>query len=153
MRALRGRSFWMLGLVAAVCLVATSASAGTIYEIDYAGWDVVLTDSKGVKTELDSFKFWTGPNILVAKRGDAKVRIPFRKIRTLEISKYIPVKGYSPATVTTKKGKTYKLQLERFEGQRYMGGETEFGSLRLRLMQISKLQLLRLSHTEEDGIQ
>jgi hypothetical protein len=153
MRAIRGRAFWLLGIGSIVCLLATSASAGTIYEIDYAGWDVVLTDSKGVETELDSFKFWTGPNILVALRGDAKVRIPFRKISTLEIEKYIPVKGYSPASVTTRKGKTYKLQLERFEGQRYLAGETEFGSMRLRLMQISKLKLLRLSHTEEDGIQ
>ena len=148
MRAPRFFAVWSLGLVAAVCLLATSASAGPIYEIDYAGYDVVLTDSKKIKTEVSEFGFWTGPNILIAKRGDAKVEIPFRKIKTLEISKYIPVKGYSPATVTTKRGKTYKLHIERFEGQRYMGGKTDFGSLRLRLMQISKLELKKLSHTE-----
>ena len=144
------RALWAFGSVALLCLLATSASAGPIHEIDYAGWDVVLTDSKNVKTELSEFGFWTGPNILIAKRGDAKVEIPFRKIKSIEISKYIPVKGYSPAVVKTKRGKTYKLQLERFEGRRYMGGTSDFGSLRIQLMQISRLELVRLSHTEDD---
>lgn len=144
---------WGFGIVALVCLLATSASAGTLYEIDYAGWDVVLTDSKGVKTELSDFAYWTGPNILIAKRGDAKVEIPFRKIRSLQISKYIAVKGYSPASVTTKRGKTYKLQLERFEGRRFMGGKSDFGSLRIQLMQIASLKFVRLSHTESDSVE
>lgn len=144
------RIIWGFGTAALICLLVTSASAGTIHEIDYAGWDVVLTDSKQVKTELSDFTYWTGPGILIAKRGDAKVRIPFRKIRTLQISKYIAVKGYSPATVTTRRGKTYKLQLERFEGRRFVGGKTDFGSLRIQLMQISKLEFVRLSHTEPD---
>ncbi|MDF1703132.1 MAG: hypothetical protein P1V36_18450 [Planctomycetota bacterium] len=142
------RAVWTTGLAAVLILVATSASAGTIYEIDYAGHDVTLTDSKGVTTELSDFGFWTGPNILVAKRGDAKVEIPFRRIRSLQISKYLPVKGHSPATVVTTKGKTYKLQLTRFEGRRFVGGKTDFGSMRLQLMQISKLNLKRLSHTD-----
>lgn len=137
-------------LVLGVCILAVPAAAGTIYEIDYASYDVVLTDTKGVKTDLTEFGFWTGPNILVALRGDAKVEIPFRRIRTLEIGKYEPVKGYSAATVTTKSGRSYKLQIERFEGQRYLGGKTEFGSLRIRLMRISRLELRRLSHTEPD---
>lgn len=144
---------WGIGIVTLFCLFATSASAGTLYEIDYAGWDVVLTDSKGVKTELSDFAYWTGPNVLIAKRGDAKVEIPFRKIRSLKISKYIAVKGYSPATVTTKRGKTYRLQLERFEGRRFMGGKTDFGSLRIQLMQIANLKFVRLSHTESDSVE
>ncbi len=144
------RTLWTVGLVAVVCLVASTASA-EIYEIDYADYDVSLTDSKGVKTDLTDFGFWTGPNILVAKRGDAKVEIPFRLIKSLTIGKYLPVKGHSPATVTTKKGKTYTLQLERFEGQRYLGGKTDFGTMRLRLMQISSLTLTRLSHTSPSG--
>ena len=143
------RALWGIGAITMLCLLASSASA-EIHEIDYAGWDVVLTDTKNTKTELSDFGFWTGPNILIAKRGDAKVEIPFRKIKSIEISKYIPVKGYSPATVKTKKGKTYKLQIERFEGRRFMGGKSDFGSLRIQLMQISKLQLVRLSHTEAD---
>lgn len=144
------RALWILGIAATVCLLATSASAGTLYEIDYASYDVTLTDSKGVKTDLTEFGFWTGPNILIAQRGDAKVEIPFRLIKSLEIQKYIPVKGYSPATVTTKKGKIYKLQIERFEGQRNLGGKTDFGSMRIRLISISKLSLKRLSHTTPD---
>lgn len=147
---MRARIIWTLGIAAVVCMLATSASAGTIYEVDYASYDVSLTDSKGVKTDLTEFGFWTGPNILVAQRGDAKVEIPFRKIRSLTIGKYIPVKGYSPASVTTKKGKTYKLELERFEGQRYLGGKTEFGSMRIRLQHISRLDLKRLSNTTPD---
>jgi len=144
------RALWTLGLVAAVCLLATSASAGTLYEVDYADWDVSLTDSKGVHTDLTDFGYWTGPNVLVALRGDATMRIPFRLMKEITIQKYIPVKGYSPATLTTKAGKTYKLQIERFESQRYLGGKTEFGSFRIRLLQISKLTLKRLSHTRAD---
>ena len=144
------RTTWILGLTAALCLALTSSASGQTYEIDYASYDVTLTDSQGVKTELTDFGFWTGPNILVAHRGDSKVEIPFRRIRTLEIQKYLPVKGYSPATVTTKEGKTYKLEIERFEGQRYLGGKSEFGSLRIQLMRISKLELKRLSHTTPD---
>ncbi len=145
------RALWIPGLVAALCLLAVPASAGPIYEIDYAGYDVSLTDSKGVQTDLSDFAFWTGPNILVAKRGDATVRIPWRKIRQLEISKYQPVKGTSPAKVTTTKGKTYKLAITRFEGRRYVSGKSDFGSLRIQLMQCSKISFKRLSHTDPDS--
>jgi hypothetical protein len=145
MRALLGAALLVVGMAT----LAGSASA-EIHEVDYATWDVTLTDSKGVVTEMGDFGFWTGPNILVALRGDAKVRIPFRRIRTLEIGAYQPVQGYSPATVTTNSGQTYKLELERFEGQRFLGGKTEFGSMRIRLMQIRKLHLKRLSHTDPD---
>lgn len=142
------RALWTTGLVAAICLFAIPASAGTIYEIDYAGHDVTLTDSKKVKTELTDFAFWTGPNILVALRGDAKVEIPFRKIRSLSVGKYIPVKGHSPATVVTTKGKTYQLQITRFEGRRYLAGKSDFGTLRIQLMQCANIQFKRLSHTD-----
>jgi hypothetical protein len=145
------RTFAILGLAAVLCLAAATASAGTIHEIDYAGYDATMTDTKGITTEVTDFAFWTGPNILVARRGDAKVEIPFRKIRSLSISKYIPAKGHSPATVVTTKGKSYKLQIERFEGRRYMGAKTDFGSLRIQLMQISKLSLKRLSHTDRSS--
>ena len=144
------RTPWTFGILAAVCLLVTTASADTIHEIDYAGWDVTVTDTKDVSTDISDFAYWTGPNILVAMRGDAKVEIPFRLIRSLEIGKYVPVKGFSPATLVTRTGKTYKLEIERFEGQRFIGGKTEFGTMRIRLMQISKLVLKRLSHTTPD---
>lgn len=133
-----------------VASLAGSASAESIYELDYAKWDVTLTDSKGVTTDLTDFAFWTGPNILVALRGDARIRIPFRKIRSIEIGKYLPVKGHSPATLTSRSGKTYKVQIERFEGQRYLGGKTEFGSMRIRVMRIAKLRFKKLSHAEPE---
>jgi hypothetical protein len=145
------RTTWILGLTAALCLGLTGSASGQTYEIDYASYDVTLTDSQGVKTELTEFGFWTGPNILVAYRGDSKVEIPFRRIRTLEIQKYLPVKGHSPATVTTKQGKTYKVEIERFDGQRYLGGKSEFGSLRIQLKSIARLELKRLSHTTPDN--
>ena len=128
----------------------TVAGADPIYKIDYADYDVKVTDQKDVVTNSTDFGFWTGPNILYAKRGTSKVDIPFRRIRTLEIGKYDAVKGHSPATVTTKKGKSYKIQIERFEGRRYIGGNTDFGTFRIKLMDIKKLELLKLSHTEPD---
>lgn len=137
-------------LAAAVLTLAGSAAAEPLHEIDYATYDATLTDSKGVVTEVTDFGFWTGPNILVALRGDAKVSIPFRRIRTIEIGKYDPVQGHSPATVTTRTGRTYKVEIERFEGQRYLGGRSEIGSLRIQLMLISRLTLERLSHTDPD---
>ena len=138
-------------IAAATCLAASAASASTIHEIDYAGHDVSLTDSKGVTTELSDFAYWTGPNILVALRGDAKVEIPFRKIRSLEIGKYQADQGSSPATLVTTKGVRYELQLERFEGRRYVSGTADFGTLRIQLMQISKLTIKGFSHTDPDG--
>ncbi len=145
MRALQG-----LALVLVVGGALALSASAELHTVDYAGYDAVVTDSKGVTTEIEDFGFWTGPNILVGKRGDAKVEIPFRRIRTLEIKAYLPVKGYSPATVTTKKGKTYSVRIERFEGRRYLGGKTDFGTFRLYLMNISKLSLKKLSHWDED---
>jgi hypothetical protein len=139
------------GLLAVLVLATTaSAVADRIYDVDYAGWGVEMSDSQGVATSLSDFGFWTGPNVLVARRGDAKVRIPFRRIRTLEIGKYVPVRGHSPATVVTQTGRSYKLQIEKFEGQRYLSGKSEFGSLRIQLQNIAKLRLIRLSHTDPD---
>ena len=146
MRALIG-----LGSLAVMaCLLIGSADAGPIYEVDYADWDVVVTDNKGVKTEAEDFGFWTGPNILVARRGSAKVEIPFRNVRLIEIGKYIPTKGHSPGSITTRKGRKYDIQVERYEGRRYLGGDTDFGTYRIQLHNIARLDLLRLSHTDDD---
>lgn len=135
----------LIGLV----VLAPSASSAPIYEIDYAKYDVDLTDQKGVKSSATDFGFYTGPNILSARRGDAYVEIPFRKIRRIEIGTYIPSKGHYPCTVTSRKNKTFQVQIERVEGQRYLGGNTEVGTIRIRLGQIQRLDLLRLSRTED----
>ena len=142
------KALWLpliLGLVA----LAPAAVGAPIYEIDYATYDVKMTDSKGVVTEATDFGFYTGPNILTARRGDGYIEIPFRKIRLIEVGKYIPSKGYYPSTVTSRRGKVFQVQIERVHGQRYLGGNTEVGTIRVRLGQISRLELLRLSNTED----
>ena len=139
---------WAL-LLAAVLLLSPAAEGGPIYEIDYAKWDVRVTDKKGVLTEAEDFGFYTGPNILNARRGDGHVEIPFRKIRSVELGKYIPSRGYYPCTVTSRRGKSFQVQVERVEGQRYLGGDSEVGSFRVRLGQIQRLDLLRLSHSDD----
>ena len=136
-------------LLALVALAATGADAGAVYEIDYATYDVKVTDTKSVVTEAREFGFFTGPNILMARRGDAWVDIPFRKIRSIEVGTYIPSKGHYPATVTSRRGKVLHVQIERVEGQRYLGGDTDVGSYRIRLGQIQRLDLIRLSRTED----
>jgi hypothetical protein len=142
------RALWTLAAAAALCVAVSGASAGTIHEIDYAGWDVTVTDSQNVKTDLSDFGYWTGPNILNCLRGDAKVEIPFRLIKSLSVGAYLPVKGWSPATVVTRKGKSFQVQIERFEGQRYLSGKTDFGSMRIQLMHAARIDFHRLSHTE-----
>ena len=131
-------------------LEGSVATADPIYKIDYADYDVRLTDQKDVVTDATDFGFLTGANILYAKRGSAKVDIPFRRIKKLEIQAYLTSKGYSPAKVTTKRGKTYDIQIERFEGRRYVGGNTDFGNLRVRLLDLKIVEFKRLSHTGDD---
>ncbi|MFV1959879.1 MAG: hypothetical protein ACC662_10750 [Planctomycetota bacterium] len=142
-----GRIARWAGVLGVLVLLAGTAR-GAIYEIDYASYDVKVTDSKGVVTSAQDFGFYTGPNILNARRGDAYVEIPFRKLKMIEVGTYIPSKGYYPASVTSRRGRVLKVQLERFEGQRYLGGETDVGTFRIRLGQIQKLELLKLSRTE-----
>ena len=142
------KAIWipMILVLAALAPVAVGAP---IYEIDYATYDVTVTDSKGVVTEATDFGFYTGPNILTARRGDGYVEIPFRKIRLLEVGKYIPSKGFYPSTVTSRRGKVFQVQIERVHAQRYLGGNTDVGTIRIRLGQLQRLELTRLSNTED----
>ncbi|MHC5012647.1 MAG: hypothetical protein ACYTG6_17165 [Planctomycetota bacterium] len=130
-------------------LLAPAALGGPIYEIDYASYDVRVMDTKGISTEARDFGFYTGPNILNARRGDAYVEIPFRKIRTIEVGTYIPSKGFYPCTVVSRTGRTFRVEIERIEGQRFMGGNTAVGSIRIRLGQVQRLEFIRLSRTED----
>ena len=139
------RGLLLIGLI----VLAAGAAEARTYEIDYATYDVKLTDQKNVTSDVKEFGFYTGANVLNAKRGDAFVEIPFRKIRRIELGKYIPSKGYYPATVTSRRNKTFQVQIERIEGRRFLGGLTEFGRMRIRLGQIQRLDLLRLSRTED----
>ncbi len=142
---------WLLHgvpLLGLLCFAPLTASAST-YEIDYATYDVKVTDTQGITTEAEQFGFYTGPNILMARRGDGYVEIPFRKIRAIDVSAYLPAKGYYPATVTSRRGAVLKVEIERSEGQRLLGGTTDVGTYRIRLGQIAHLDLLRLSKTED----
>jgi hypothetical protein len=142
--------FALIGLVlAAVGALAPRAIEARTYEIDYATWDVKVTDTKGVTTEATEFGFYNGPNILNARRGEGYVEIPFRKIRTIEIEAYIPSKGYHPATVTSRRGKSIQVEIERSDAERFLGGDTEVGTFRIRLGQMSRLELVGLSRAED----
>jgi hypothetical protein len=134
---------WAAGLALALAaggLLAGGAAAGTLAVSDYDDFEVVVTDTKGVVTEVSEFGFWNGPNLLEALRGDAVVEIPFRKIRSLTVGAYVPEKGVSPCTVVSSSGKSFEVQIPRLQAQRYLGGESEFGSFRIRLMQLSRLE-------------
>jgi hypothetical protein len=48
-----------------------------------------------------------------------------------------------------KSGKTISCQLERIEGSRILGGESDVGAFRIRLGLIRRLDLLKLTATEE----
>jgi hypothetical protein len=132
-------------------LLAQGAAADPIHEIDYAPYDVRVTDTKGTVTDATEFGYFAGPNILQARRGDGVVEIPWRKIRRIEIGDYIPSKGYAPATVTARSGRVVQVELESLEGQRMVGGYTDVGSFRIRMIQIRRLDLIRLSHSEDLG--
>lgn len=128
-----------------VLLGATTAGAESLQDIDYADYDVRVTDSKGIATEVSHFGFWSGPNVLEAQRGDALVEIPFRRIQSIELGAYAADKGVSPCVVVTRAGKRYELTVDRTQGQRLLGGDAEFGSYRIRLMQIARLELKGLT--------
>jgi hypothetical protein len=117
---------------------------------DYVGWDARVVDSKGVVTDVTAFGFWTGPNVLRVRRGDGTLDVPFRKLRSIEIGDYVADKGASAATLTTRTGKSYAVEIERFDAERLMGGETDLGTYRIRLLQIRRVDLW--SPTRATGI-
>ena len=146
------RSMMIFGAALVVLAMAVGpASAESVYKIDYADYDATITDSKGVTTRVTDFGFNTGPNIISAKRGDAHVDIPFRRVRLIEIGKFIAVGSYNPAEVTTNKGKKHKVEIPRFEGSRFLYGKTDLGTIRIRLDRLRRIEIHRLSHTEGRG--
>jgi hypothetical protein len=136
-----------LGLVVVLLGLWFGAAPSAAYEIDYAQYDVVVTDTQGVVTEGTDFGFWTGPNVITTHRGDSIVEVPFRKIRRLEMGAYTAEKGVWSCTITAKTGAVITCQVERMEGSRILAGESAIGSFRLRLDQIRRLDLVRLSRT------
>ncbi len=140
------RALAVAAALAAVALVGASASA-SIEDIDYATYDVRITDSKGVVTDATDFGYYTGPNILYAHRGDGDVDVPFRLIRTLEVGAFVHDTRRAPCTLTLKTGKVIPLEIDNIEEQRLLGGSTEFGDFRIRMEKVRRLEILRLSHS------
>ncbi len=140
------RALGLAAGLAAVALTGGRASA-SIEEIDYATYDVRITDSKGVVTEATDFGYYTGPNILYAHRGDGDVDVPYRLIRSMEIGAFVPDTRRAPCTLTLKTGKVIALELDNIEAQRLLGGRTEFGDYRIRMEKVRRLEILHMTHS------
>lgn len=130
-------------------LLVPSAVGGALDDLDYAPYDVRLVDTRGVQTEATEFGFFSGPNMFTVRRGDTYVDVLFRKIQSVEIGEYVPSKGYYPASVTSRAGKTFDVEIERIEGQRFLGGVTDVGNFRIRLGQIRRLEVIRFTPPPE----
>jgi hypothetical protein len=153
MTAKRGswKRWGLVGVALVAVVVGASGGPAAAYEIDYATYDAVVTDVQGVVTEVTDLGFWAGANILTARRGEAVVEIPLRKVQVIEMGAYHAEKGVYACTVTTRAGagkpaKSIPCQVERMEGQRTLGGDSDLGAFRIRLQQIRRLELLGLSH-------
>ena len=94
-------------------------------------------------TDLREFGYATGVNVLMAYRGDADVEIPYRLIRRIEISAYIPQNRRAPASVTLRSGKTIAIELDNIEEGRLLRGSAEFGEFRIRRRQGAPPRALR----------
>jgi hypothetical protein len=134
-------------------VLGASGGTASAYEIDYATYDAVVTDIQGVVTEVSDLGFWAGANILTARRGEAVVEIPLRKVHVIEMGPYHAEKGVYSCTITTRAGqgrpaKSIPCQIERMEGQRTLGGDSDLGAFRIRLQQIRRLELVGFSHSQ-----
>jgi hypothetical protein len=145
---MRRTALFVVLALAAVAFLAPRAGAG-IEEIDYATYDARVTDSKGISTDLVDFGYATSVNILMAYRGDAEVEIPWRRIRRISIGAYVDVERRAPCTVTLKNGKSFDLTIDNVEETRLLKGKAEFGEYRIRMAQVRTIDLVRLSHSEE----
>lgn len=140
-----------IALLLSFALLATgwadTARAG-LEEIDYATYDARVTDIKGVVTDLTSLGQATGPNVLMAYRGEADIDIPYRLIRAIDIGDYVPENRRAPVKVTLRSGKTVACEIDNVEEMRLLRGQAEFGEFRIRMGKIRKLELFALSHTD-----
>ncbi len=140
--ALRSLAGAALLVVAGALAPAASAS---IEDADYAALDVRIVDTKGGATDAPEFGYYTGPNILLAHRGDGDADVPLRLVRVLEIGNFVPETRRAPCTVTLRTGKTIALEIDHVEGQRLLGGATEFGEFRIRMEKIRRIEFVRFS--------
>ena len=132
---------WMAVLVVCTLGFARAAGAGGESTDDTALFDARVTDTKGITTDLRDFGYATGVNVLMAYRGDADIEIPYRLIRRLDISDFVPQNRRAPATVTLRSGKAIAVELDAIEEGRLMQGNAEFGEYRIRMGKIRRLEL------------
>ena len=132
-------------VLAATALALSSAAPAPVSaaggEEDYYAIDARVTDVRGVVTDCVAFGYATGSNVLLAHRGEGDVDVPFRLMRSLEIGEYVPERRRAPATIVLKTGKVVAIELDSTEQERLMAGECEFGSFRIRLAKVRRLDL------------
>lgn len=130
-----------------LCTLGFARIAGAEVEAtdDLTLYDARVTDTQGITTDLRDFGYATGVNVLMAYRGDADVEIPYRLIRRIDISAYVPQNRRAPATVTLRTGKTIAIELDNVEEGRLMKGAAEFGEFRIRLGKVRRLELFGAS--------
>ena len=142
MRLAPARVLGFAAALAALSWVApaplASAAGG---EEDYLPFEARITDVQGVVTDCVQFGYATGSNVLLAHRGEGDADIPFRLVRMLEIGAYVPERRRAPATVVLKSGKTIAIELDATEEERLMAGECDFGSFRIRLGKVRRIEL------------
>jgi hypothetical protein len=130
-------------VLVALLLASPGATAATGVDDDYAGFDVVVTDTKGVTTECQAFGYFAAPNVLLSHRGDGELDVPFRLIRTIVIGEFGHARGRAPCSVTLRSGKVVDLEIDAVEEQKLLGGQTEMGEFRIRMEKVRRLDLLR----------
>jgi hypothetical protein len=137
-------------IVAFALLLALAAAspAGAAEERDYLALEARVTDTQGVETTVREFTFWTGPNVLSARLGEADMEIPFRLLRSIEFGEYAPERGTYPCRVVARTGKAFDVLVERIDAQRYLGGTTDVGRYKIRLAQIRRIDFAGLSRAE-----
>lgn len=128
-------------LFSAIVAAGGAPASADLSGDDYAPFSGRVTDSKGVVTDVVDFGFATGLNVLTAHRGDAEVDIPFRLVRTLEVGALVPEKGRAQGTVTLRSGKSIPIELDESEEDRLMAGDADFGSYRIRLAKVRRIEI------------
>jgi hypothetical protein len=134
--------FSAIAILAVLVLGAAAPLGAGITDEDYAPFEARITDTQGVVTELESFGYATGPNVLLAHLGDGDVDVPLRRVRSLEIGALVEKTRRAPVRATMRSGKVYALELDNSELTRLLYGDCEIGEFRIRLAKVRRLDVL-----------
>src|SRR5262245_16531630 len=125
-------------------------AAADSVDLDFATYDARVLDKKGISTDVREFGYITGQNVLMAYRGDADVEIPWRLIRSLELSDFVAETRRSKVTATMRSGKVYALEIDAIEEGRLLRGKADFGEYRIRMGKVRRLDLMGFSTAGTD---